>query len=281
MPAIGRTVFDRLGDSPLCIAHRGFRGCFPENTLCAFTASLGRCAMIELDVRLSADQVAVVFHDRMLTRTSDADRVAAEQGMVSLALDDWRLSDLRRLDVGSWFVDADPFGSIRSGRVVREELLALMPQRIPTLRETLGWMMAEDMVLNIELKDLGTDRMNEMLLAEVVREINGVGAGDRVLVSSFNHRMLRHCRLLAPEIATAALQDGDHPADLLAYLRNLAVSAYHPEESIASPSLIRALRAAGFQVNVYTVNDPQRQHRLIEAGATGIFTDFPALLPKG
>lgn len=276
---IGQSVFDRLGRPPLCIAHRGFRACFPENTLCAFAASLGRCDMIELDVRLSADRVAVVFHDRMLTRTSDAGRKAAELGTASLALEDWPLAALRRLDAGSWFVENDPFGTIASGRVDVVALLALMPQRIPTLRETLTWAMHQGMALNIELKDLGADRMNEVLVAEVVAAIDGAGAGNLVLISSFNHLMLRRCHRLAPKIATAALQEGAHPDDLLAYLLNLGVCAYHPEDSITSSSLIRTLRPAGVHVNVFTVNDPHRQRSLIEAGATGIITDFPAPFP--
>src|SRR6266568_1242254 len=44
--------------------HRGARGLFPENTLDGFTAAvaLGVDAL-ELDVAITADDVAVVFHD--------------------------------------------------------------------------------------------------------------------------------------------------------------------------------------------------------------------------
>jgi len=270
----GTCLFDRITPAQFLIAHRGFRACYPENTLCAFAASLGNCGMIELDVRLSADNVAVVFHDRMLTRTSNALVVAAELGLTSLALHDWRLGQLRRLDVGSWFLETDPFDALRLGQVERGRLLACLPQRLPTLRQVLAWAMVHRMPLNIELKNMGLARPNELLVAEVAREIATAGAAAQVVLSSFNHTVLRVCRWLAPEVAIAALQEGAHPPDLIEYLRALAVCAYHPADALADPALIRTLRAAGLHVNVFTVNDPARQRQLFTAGVTGIFTDY-------
>ncbi|MCA1909792.1 MAG: glycerophosphoryl diester phosphodiesterase [Magnetospirillum sp.] len=58
---------------PPVIGHRGAAGLAPENTLASFdlAADLG-CAMVEFDVRLSADQVPVVFHDDTLDRCTQA-----------------------------------------------------------------------------------------------------------------------------------------------------------------------------------------------------------------
>lgn len=55
--------------TPLVIAHRGSAGKEPENTLIAFDKAIqGKCNVIELDVRLTADYVPVVFHDSNLER---------------------------------------------------------------------------------------------------------------------------------------------------------------------------------------------------------------------
>ncbi|MCL2458997.1 MAG: hypothetical protein FWF31_09195, partial [Desulfobulbus sp.] len=97
---------------PLLGAHRGWGACFPENTLAAFAAGLNRCGMIELNVRLSRDGAAVVFHEQLSIRTSDAALAAAELGLTSLAVAVWLLDQLRWLDAGSWFLRSDP--SIRS-----------------------------------------------------------------------------------------------------------------------------------------------------------------------
>jgi glycerophosphoryl diester phosphodiesterase len=54
----------------LLLAHRGDHRVAPENTLAAFAAALaiGGVHGLELDVRASADGVAVVIHDASLTR---------------------------------------------------------------------------------------------------------------------------------------------------------------------------------------------------------------------
>ena len=55
------------------IAHRGFSGKYPENTMLAFRKALETgCDGIELDVHLSRDGVPVVIHDETLDRTTDA-----------------------------------------------------------------------------------------------------------------------------------------------------------------------------------------------------------------
>ena len=269
--------FNRFEGMPLIIAHRGYRACYPENTQCAFARSLGRSDMVELDVQLSADGVAVVFHDDHLARTSNAAALAPELGVSSLALRDWSLAQLRRLDVGSWFLAADPFATIRQGLVDGKLLCDLMPQQLPTLAEALAWAVGNQMPLNVELKDMGQTRLNDALVAQVVADVRAAGASAQVIVSSFNHHALRVCRQTAPEIAVAALQEGVHPPDLTSYLRDLGACAYHPADDVTDQALVTTLRAAGFAVNVFTVNDPGRQRQLFAFGATGVFTDFPEL----
>lgn len=269
--------FHRFANRPLVIAHRGYRACYPENTQCAFAHSLGRSDMVELDVQLSADGVAVVFHDDHLARTSNAATLAPELGVSSLAFRDWSLAQLRMLDVGSWFLAADPFATINKGMVDGKLLRDLMPQQLPTLAETLAWAVGNQMPLNVELKDMGQTRLNEALVAQVVADVRAAGASAQVLVSSFNHHALRACRQTAPEIAVAALQEGVHPPNLTSYLRDLGACAYHPADDVTDQALVTSLRAAGFAVNVFTVNDPGRQRQLFAFGATGVFTDFPEL----
>jgi len=270
----GHRFFDRFVSQPLLIAHRGYRACYPENTLCAFDQSLGRSQLIELDVQLCRDGVAVVFHDQNLTRTTNAALVARELGLTSLNLCDWRLAQLRLLDIGTWFLNTDPFATLQRGLADRPHLLSLMPQHILTLRQLLAWAGTSRMPLNIEIKDMRHTRMNSLIVPEVIREIREAGATNEVAISSFNHGYLRSCRRLAPEIATAALQAGAHPLNLITYLRELSVCAYHPEDTLVDASLVTTLRSAGLQVNVFTVNNPSRQQQLFRFGVTGIFTDF-------
>ena len=58
----------------LLLAHRGDHRRAPENTLAAFAAALAHPGVdgLELDVRASADGVAVVIHDASLARVQGA-----------------------------------------------------------------------------------------------------------------------------------------------------------------------------------------------------------------
>jgi glycerophosphoryl diester phosphodiesterase len=261
--------------SPLIIAHRGFRACYPENTLLALHRSLGRCHMVELDVRLSRDGEVVVFHDELLIRTTDAATRAQAWGIPSLHLRHWSLCQLRRLDAGSWFIKSDPFGSLTTGLIHPKELTPLMPQPIPTLDEVLAWCGKQRIPLNIELKDLGDESENHRLAEAVINGILRRQLTDLILLSSFHHSLLRLCRRLEPSIARAALAEKRHPPQLCDYLRDLDVCAYHPHDAITDRALVSELRSAGIAVNVFTVNDQERRHQLAQFGVSGIITDYP------
>ena len=76
-------------DTPLVIAHRTTMGHAPENTLAGIRRALDMgCDGVEIDVRLCADGVPVLFHDDQLERTTDA------TGRIA----DTTLSDLRQID---------------------------------------------------------------------------------------------------------------------------------------------------------------------------------------
>ncbi|MBI1686121.1 glycerophosphodiester phosphodiesterase [Caulobacter hibisci] len=93
-PRPGTEVFgeawERLFDPP--VAHRGLwtPGGAPENSLAAFQAACAKDYAIELDVQLTADGQAVVFHDDRLERLTGAegrlrDHTAAELGALKLS----------------------------------------------------------------------------------------------------------------------------------------------------------------------------------------------------
>ncbi len=59
---------------PALVAHRGYAGRFPENTLVSIRAALEAGAgAVEFDVQLTADLVPVVLHDASLRRTAGVD----------------------------------------------------------------------------------------------------------------------------------------------------------------------------------------------------------------
>lgn len=269
------TFFDNFQSPHLIAAHRGYRAYYPENTIAAFMASIGRCHFIELDVQLSRDYVPVIIHDQTLERTTDAAIKCTDLGVASQKVWDWNLHQLKTLDVGSWFFTSDPFGTVAEKTANQNS--TNHSQTIATLEEVLLITKLKNIPINIEIKDHKGWQYNQKVTESVLNVVKKTRSQNRVLISSFNHDYLVITKKCAPEVSTAALENIRHHPTLIDYLSFLGVSAYHPSDAIATPDLIRQLRTAGIGVNVYTVNNRKRQQQLFKFGATAIFTDYPEL----
>jgi glycerophosphoryl diester phosphodiesterase len=225
----------------LVIAHRGASGTRPENTLCAFrrAEALG-AQMIELDVQLTRDGEVVVIHDWTLARTTDGrGRVASHT-----------LAELRRLDAGAWF-----------DRAYRGEV-------IPTLREVLD---AVTIRVNVELKARGDDGLEARAL-DVVR---AAGAEGRVIFSSFHPQSLVRLRARAADADIAVLWSRRRLLMALQLADGVGATALHIRNGAVVPGEVRAARARGLEVRVWTVNEPGESAALGALGVSGLFTDFP------
>jgi glycerophosphoryl diester phosphodiesterase len=147
-----------------------------ENTLAGFrrAVALGLDA-IELDVRLTRDGRAVVFHDANAERMTGVRRAIADMTWDEVA----PLRVRSVVDVGR-----------RTQTYSRVE-------RIPLLAEVLAEV-GHDIAINIELKPrwFGDD-----IAAVVATELAAEGLGERILVTSYDPRKLRDASRAAPALA--------------------------------------------------------------------------------
>ena len=243
IPSIERTV----------LAHRGLSSAAPENTMAAFRAAADAGAQwIETDVDLLADSTPVLIHDTALDRTTDR----------SGSIYELRATDLESIDAGSWF---DP---------------GFAGERLPTLEAFIDFMNERCVNANIELKanEQGAARSIELVDA-LAAALGRLDAGRQVLVSSFSQPLLMAFHQRHPGYATAVLY---RAATIRPDWRSVAelcgAVAIHPQDAGLSETVVRAARAAGYGVNVWTVNRPDRADRLFTWGCTGVFTDAYPLL---
>jgi len=255
------------------IGHRGAASLAPENTLAAARKALeARATMWELDVLVSADGVPVVFHDDYLDRTTNAQERFPDRAPWLITT--FTLAELRSLDAGSWFVNTDPFGQIAAGKVSPADQASYRGEPIPTLREALLFTRDHNWRVNIELKKLPPPMEHFPVVEKVIALIEEMEI-QNVLISSFELDWLPKIRARNPDIALAALLE-DIEAET--WPTDLSVEAYHPYYATISEAKIQSLRQAGFGVNPWTVNDEADMRRLIQAGVTGIITDYPQRL---
>lgn len=265
---------------PLVWAHRGARSAAPENTMAAARAAKAQGAYgWELDVHLTQDGQVIVAHDHGLRRTTDIARVPDMPPRKYQVVNRLTLEQVRKLDAGSWFARRDPFGTIAAGAVTPQELESYRAEIVPTLTEALDWTRESGLQINVEIKDmLGGD--DDGLVRAVIDLLRSSGMAERVLVSSFRAASLELVHELCPEIPIGLLLDEKalhaSTASIITRLKELEAKALHPSMRGLYPGRIAEIRAAGFDVNVYTVNREEDIHQLAIEGASGIITDFPA-----
>lgn len=127
------------------------------------------------------------------------------------------------------------------------------------------------------------DAKAEPALRPLLDLIEKTDSYDRVCVGSFSEaRVLRAQRLAGPRLATSFGTRGVvglrlRSWGLPAAVRRSAVAAQVPESQSGVPVVdrrfVRAAHARGLHVHVWTINEPQRMHRLLDLGVDGIMTD--------
>jgi glycerophosphoryl diester phosphodiesterase len=235
--------------SPYLIAHRGISAKAPENTLASFerAANFSGIDMIELDVRLTKDEEVIVLHDRTLQRTSTGNGPARN----------YSLEEIRRFDAGSWF---HPMFS---------------EERIPTLYDVLQ-KVGNRLWVDIEIK---SDRLHrephELLEEKVLDVVRRCGMDDRVMFSSFDHRLLINIKRMRPSVITGVLFDFLH--DFGKSPSKLADRAGAAVFKCATRELTRSMlddaHKYGLAVYVYTLNSVQSAQRMLSFGVDGILSN--------
>ncbi len=228
------------------IAHRGHSAAAPENTPAAFraAAAMDGVDLIECDVRLSADGVPVIIHDRTVERTTDGTGEVSE-----LSLD-----QLRGLDAGSWF--APQFAG----------------QRIPTLAEYLDAISGKTPL--IEVKDPAA-------APRVAVELDRRGLLESAVVQSFHLEALGRLRRERPTLRLGCLVVVPPEAQVRRQAAALGIDLLVCLDGVLHLRSLKACLRTGFEVWSWTVNDPARMAWLIDHGVTGLITDDPALVPAG
>lgn len=268
--------FDQIPATGAICAHRGARSLAPENTMAAFEMAV-QCGahLLETDVQMSADDQLLLFHDRGLKRTTDITAHPAFTGRVRKALTSFSVEDLRLLDAGTWFLDKDPYGTVARGFVTAAAQEQIRTQQIPLLRDLLVFCRARNFPVNLEIKGKLPAQKARRRVDLLLNLLHALDCCHLVLLSSFYRDDLCLIKQLCPQLPTAALAEFRHPDNLLEYLQDLQVAAYHPAVNLLDAELVSMLCGRGIRVNTWTVNDEERYAALARLGVTFICSDWP------
>jgi glycerophosphoryl diester phosphodiesterase len=218
-----------------------------ENTALQFRRAIeAGYRYLETDVHATADGKLVAFHDDTLDRVTDGAG---------------RIAEL-------------PWARVRHARVAGKEPVPLFEELLEAFPEA-RW--------NVDVKA-------EPALQPLLDLVERTGSWDRICVGSFSEaRVMRAQRLAGPRLATSYGTRGVLNLRLRSWgvpaaLRRSAVAAQVPEAQsgiqVVDHRFVRTAHARGLQVHVWTVNEPDRMHRLLDLGVDGIMTDHIDTLRK-
>jgi glycerophosphoryl diester phosphodiesterase len=201
---------------------------------------------IELDVKLTADEIPVVIHDPTVDRTTDG------SGKVRQLT----LKQIKQLDAGKHFDEK------------------FKGEPIPTLDEVLG-AFGKKILINIELTNYSTPGDN--LVPLVVKIIKAHGVEENILFSSFLPRNLRAAQDILPQVPVAILCLPGLPGliNRSRFMLKTSPAIIHPYLRDVTPELITREHQRGRWVHTWTVNEAKDIQQMLNWQVDGLFTDDP------
>lgn len=232
---------------PKVIGHRGAKAYAPENTLSSIhaAADLG-IEWVEVDVKLTKDSEAIIFHDEELERCTGA------QGLVK----DFTLAEIRELDAGSWYGES------------------FVGEKIPTLEELLNTVLERGMNVNLEIKPCpGREKETAEVMLDVATRI-WPDDMPPPLVSSFQHVSLEAAFDMMPEWPRGLLMDQrlENWKEVADYIKAATINI---NGNTATPEEIEEYMEYHKPILAYTINQPDKARELVRWGVDSFFSDNP------
>lgn len=257
-----------IRDNVAIIAHRGSSMVAPENTLAAVRQALDDGAdAVELDVRLSADQQVMLYHDRTLARLTGDPREFGE-----LTRD-----ELSEFDVGSWFGDA--FQNERIAGL--DETLALVKGRAALMIDMKPLPGQEEALAQAVLDELDEENDRRYRCWATQHDaLNGMAACGfphtllEMRMATMSPALVNFIKQRAPELRVTLLAQLILPGTL----DRRQFDALGLRHNRITRQEIRLAALYGYEIHAWTVNDRARMSTLIDLGVDAIITDYPERL---
>ncbi len=235
------------------IAHQGASGDAPENTLGAIELAWKQGADgVKINVRLTKDNVIVVFHDPDTKRIGKTDKEVKNQTYAELLL----------LDVGKW-----------KGKKWKGE-------RIPRLQDVIN-AIPDNKKIIVEVNP-GSDKIISLIRKVLERTY---AKPEMIAFESPNYKFCAKLKKTFPKYRVY-LSLGGHPtfrANPKAIIKKLKAANLNGVDinyTVVNKLLVDGLHKQNMKVIAHTVNDPWLMRLLKDVGTHAIVTDHPGLMKK-
>lgn len=258
--------------------HRGARGLYPENTIPAFIAALDYgVTTLELDLAVTKDKQLVVSHEPWMSSA-----ICLTPEGLSITQADERNYNIYQMTYDE--VKKFDCGSIGNERFPQQQKMAvhkpLLVDVILAAEKHIKDYVLYEVDYNIEIKSLPAgDNMFHPSPEEfsdlVYQLIDQYLPLERVVIQSFDFRVLKYWKKKYPEVRLAALVENTKGME--ANLKDLGFTPqiYSPYFKLIDEAAVQQIKQKKMKVIPWTVNEREDLQRMVNLKVDGIITDYP------
>ena len=258
--------------------HRGARGLRPENTIPAFLLALDTgVTTLEMDLAVTKDKQLVVSHEPWMSAAIclDADgKSFSEKDEKKFNIYQMTYDQVKQFDCG-----------IKVNNRFPEQLKVnatkpLLYDVITNVEDHIRSFSRYEVDYNIEIKsDKDTDNIFHPAPEEfsklVYNFLDQYLSWDRIVIQSFDFRVLKYWHEKHPEVRLAALVENLHSIDHNLDELGFTPSIYSPDFKLLSKDKVDYLHQKKIRVIPWTVNEIHDMLALKGMGVDGFITDYP------
>ena len=258
--------------------HRGARGLKPENTIPAFMAALDYgVTTIELDVVITKDNQVILSHEPWMSH-----EFCLKADSTPISLQEEQLLSIYKMDYAE--VMQYDCGLKMHPRFPEQEKMIMYKPRlrdvIAAVEDHIKSFSSYEVDYNIEIKSAkeGDNKFHpapDVFSDLVYQLIDQYLPWERVVIQSFDFRVLKYWKKKYPHVRLAALVENKNSMEANLKALGFSPSIYSPEFVLLSPAVIATLHQKKIRVIPWTVNEVADMKKMKAWGVDGIITDYP------
>lgn len=269
------------------IAHRLGAGIAPEETRLALDLCLEKdnisVDIFEFDVRMTADDQLILFHNQTLDKTTDSVSVFASE---AIEVRSKTLAELQQLNLGAQFVDPDGNKPYTNLTEIPDTL------RVWTLEDALDYMVSKGIIrFSIEAKDSG--ELGMKAVDKIHAALKERGLLETTVFSSFKTDVSAYAAETYPDFIrsntdaqaiefylAAITNDKNYEPPCPVFQLPFNDKYLNMGINFATAQIINYAHSHNIALHYWVVDDPERMEYLKSIKADGIMSDYPDRLTE-